>query len=146
MHCGHMAQTRLLFKATLAVLLCAAPPVGAFVTETWDGGGADNNIGTGVVKICSHTGNMEAECINAATRNIANADANGVKASRLCASAPAYARAYCFEGMGALLGSLVPAGTDPRHTCDPVTPVRYRPDCYRGTLGHRTQQIPVPGA
>ena len=47
---------------------------------------ADNNVGTGVVKICSHTGNMEAECINAATRNIANADANGVKASRLCAS------------------------------------------------------------
>jgi mono/diheme cytochrome c family protein len=58
-----------------------------------------------IERICGLAGDMERECLLGAAKDLTSNDANGRRAARLCASAEATARAYCFYGIGSILGT-----------------------------------------
>jgi hypothetical protein len=84
------------------------------------------------LRLCSLAGRNADECIYGAARDYGNNYAGGKEAARLCNLAAQRYRAYCFEGIGTILGAINRLGPDRRAACDAVTPARYRPDCYRG--------------
>ena len=85
-----------------------------------------------IVTICRYAGSMERECIYGAARDLTANDAGATRAARMCLRAPAAARAYCFNGIGTILGGFAYAAADRRAKCDAGVPPRWRADCYRG--------------
>jgi hypothetical protein len=49
----------------------------------------------------------------------------------MCVLAPAATRAYCFYGIGTILGGFANSAAERRAKCNAV-PAAYRTDCYRG--------------
>ena len=81
--------------------------------------------------LCALAGANEADCIYGAARDVANADADGGRASRLCRRVDREHRARCFEGVGTILGSLNRDAADRAAACAEITKA-YVAACRRG--------------
>jgi hypothetical protein len=97
-----------------------------------DASGASIQSPRKIVYICAVARAMERECIYGAARDLTSNDANGRRAARMCLLAPAYTRAYCFNGIGTILGGFEAHAEDRRAECRKYTPRAYLADCYRG--------------
>jgi cytochrome c553 len=93
-----------------------------------DASGFTDESTPGLLRICRIAGSMQRECLYGAVRDIANNAPDGRQAAGFCKRVPSSDRAYCFEGVGTILGA---AGTA-RQTCRRVVPSAYRRDCYSG--------------
>ena len=87
-----------------------------------------------IVATCHLAGTMERECIYGGSRDLTSNDAGPKRATQMCLLAPAATRSYCFYGIGTILGGFAAGAPARRAACDRYTPVRYRPDCYRGAV------------
>ena len=96
-----------------------------------DASGIAKQNGARILPLCRLAGANEIDCIYGAARDIANNDADGVRAARFCERVPASARARCFEGVGTILGGLHTYADERRAACAAVT-TRYLADCTRG--------------
>ena len=86
-------------------------------------------------RICRVAGDMERECLFGAARDLTSNDANGVRAARVCDAAPAAARAYCFYGIGTILGTLFAASEQRAAACERVAG-SYLRRCAAGADGY----------
>jgi hypothetical protein len=99
-----------------------------------DASGFERQRGRPIVAICRIATTMANECIYGAARDITANDAGGQRAAQLCRLAPVGVRAYCFQGIGSILGGFKKLSADRRAACDAVTPKPYRAACYRGAV------------
>jgi hypothetical protein len=97
-----------------------------------DASGATQYHPKQTIHLCSLAGSGENECLYGASRDYANNYAGGTQAAQLCNLSPLKYRAYCFEGVGTILGAIHRLGSDRKAACNEVTPRRYLGDCYRG--------------
>ncbi len=81
---------------------------------------------------CAAAGDMRDECLFGAARDILNNDSDDLRGRRLCESAPASARSYCFYGLGSILGVVHQAEAERRAACSRFAAPPGRPDCLRG--------------
>jgi hypothetical protein len=81
---------------------------------------------------CAAAGDMRHECLFGGARDILNNDSRDLRGRRLCESAPASARAYCFYGLGSILGTVHPGEDDRRAACTRFAGARDRGDCLEG--------------
>jgi hypothetical protein len=86
---------------------------------------------TRIPPLCELAGANEADCIYGASRDIANADADGVRASALCRRVDREHRGRCFQGIGTILGSLHREADARAAACAAITDT-YVADCRRG--------------
>lgn len=86
-----------------------------------------------ILGICNLAGDMARECIYGAARDIVSNDAGPKRAIPLCNGSPAAAQAYCFEGIGTIIGGLHAYRGQRRTACKAVT-TRYFEDCARGAV------------
>jgi cytochrome c553 len=84
------------------------------------------------IRLCTLAGKDAGECLYGAARDYANNYAGGAEAARLCNLAPVHHRAYCYQGIGTILGALHSVGPDRRAACAEVAPRRYRRACLKG--------------
>ena len=84
--------------------------------------------------ICRLAGNMERECLLGAAKDLTSNDANGGRAARLCSASPRAARAYCFYGIGTILGTLYSAPERRSAACARVSGPYLR-RCDEGASG-----------
>jgi cytochrome c553 len=84
-----------------------------------------------ILQICALAGTMERECVYGAARDITSNDAGGRRAARLCRNAAQHLRAYCFNGVGTILGGFSQYAEGRRAECVKVTKIYLR-DCLRG--------------
>lgn len=86
-----------------------------------------------ILGICALAGKLARECVYGAARDIVSNDAGPKRAIPLCEGAPAAARAYCYEGIGTILGGLHAYRDERRAACRAVTK-QYFADCARGAV------------
>ena len=86
-----------------------------------------------ILSICALAGKLERECVYGAARDIVSNDAGPKRAIPLCDGATAASRAYCYEGIGTILGGLHAYRDERRAACRAVTK-RYFQDCARGAV------------
>jgi len=86
-----------------------------------------------ILSICGLAGKLARQCIYGAARDIVSNDAGPKRAVPLCEGAPATSRAYCYEGIGTILGGLHAYRDERRAACRAVTK-RYFDDCARGAV------------
>jgi hypothetical protein len=84
-----------------------------------------------ILGLCSLAGDMAGECIYGAARDITSNDASPRRAKTLCETSAARFRAYCFEGVGTIIGGFHVYREDRRAACRELTR-RYFRDCARG--------------
>jgi hypothetical protein len=84
-----------------------------------------------ILELCGLAGDMARECIYGAARDITSNDASPRRAKTLCDSAAARFRAYCFEGIGTIVGGFHVYRDARRAACREITR-RYFRDCARG--------------
>lgn len=82
-------------------------------------------------ELCRFAGGMGRECLYGAARDMTSNYAGGREAAVMCNLAPARHRAYCFEGIGTVLGTLATYARQRRAACRAITR-RYAPACIRG--------------
>jgi mono/diheme cytochrome c family protein len=97
-----------------------------------DASGATEYHPKQTIRLCRLAGSGTDECLYGASRDYANNYAGGKEAAQLCNLSPVRYQAYCFEGVGTILGAINRLGPARKAACDQVTPARYRADCYRG--------------
>jgi len=85
-----------------------------------------------ILSICRTAGDMERECIYGGARDLTANDAGPRRATQLCLLVPAAMRAYCFYGVGTILGGFANETSARRARCDAGVPARWRKECYRG--------------
>jgi mono/diheme cytochrome c family protein len=86
-----------------------------------------------ILRICRVAGDMARECIYAASKDMTYTDVSPRRAKVLCNTAPAAIRAYCWVGIGEILGSLNRETEKRKASCDGATRMNaYREACYRG--------------
>jgi mono/diheme cytochrome c family protein len=85
-----------------------------------------------IERICRLAGGMEGECLLGAAKDLTSNDANGRRAARLCATADPAARAYCFYGIGAILGTFTSDPAQRAARCRELTPAQA---CVDGASG-----------
>jgi cytochrome c553 len=86
-----------------------------------------------ILGICDLAGKFARECIYGAARDIVSNDAGPKRAVPLCEGAPLASRAYCYEGIGTILGGLHAYRDERRAACRAVTK-QYFDDCARGAV------------
>jgi Cytochrome C oxidase, cbb3-type, subunit III len=86
-----------------------------------------------ILGICNLARKFARECIYGAARDIVSNDAGPKRAVPLCEGAPAASRAYCYEGIGTILGGLHAYRDERRAACRAVTK-QYFDDCARGAV------------
>jgi hypothetical protein len=89
---------------------------------------------TRALELCTLAGAYERECVYGAARDMTSNYAGGEEAVALCAAAPAEHRAYCFYGIGTIVGTIETAGDRRLAVCTSLTRT-YRDACVRGTNG-----------
>jgi hypothetical protein len=95
---------------------------------------ASGNSGRNVADIlrtCRLAREQSRECIYGAARDIVSNDAGPRRAVPLCRRAPDAARAYCFQGIGAVVGGLHASRDERRAACRAITS-GYFDACARG--------------
>ncbi|MGH3018018.1 MAG: c-type cytochrome [Gaiellaceae bacterium] len=88
-----------------------------------------------ILGICRFAGDMEDECIYGAARDITYNDAGPKRAKLFCNDAPTRYRAYCWQGIGTILGSLNTYREQRKAACRRATrggQSAYYGDCIRG--------------
>jgi hypothetical protein len=86
-----------------------------------------------IVTICRRARAMAKECLLGAAKDMTYTDVSARRAKELCNTAPTAARAYCWSGIGAILGSLDARIASRKARCDAATTNRsYRRACYDG--------------
>jgi mono/diheme cytochrome c family protein len=86
-----------------------------------------------ILDICKVGKEQARECIFAAAMDMVYTDVNARRAKVLCDMAPESTRAYCWQAIGAILGSLSPDNAKRKASCDEATQEqRYRLACYSG--------------
>jgi hypothetical protein len=123
------------WKKTVATCMESDPDwVGTcFQSLGRDASGTTRQNAEQILDICGLAGKLARECIYGAARDIVSNDAGPRRAIPLCEDAPAAARAYCFEGIGTILGGLHASRDDRRTACRQVTR-RFFPACARGAV------------
>ena len=86
-----------------------------------------------ILELCGLAGNMTRECIYGAARDITSNDASPRRAKGLCESAAERYRAYCFEGIGTIVGGMHAYRNERRAACRTLT-TRYFRACVRGAV------------
>jgi hypothetical protein len=86
-----------------------------------------------VLELCALAGDMTSECIYGAARDITSNDASPRRSKTLCDQAKEQYRAYCFEGVGTIIGGFHAERAGRRAECKKVT-TRYFTDCARGAV------------
>jgi len=84
-----------------------------------------------ILDVCRVTGDMERECVYGAARDVTYNDAGVRRSKPLCDSASAPIRAYCWEGVGTILGSINRYAEQKKAACAAATK-RYYAACIRG--------------
>jgi cytochrome c553 len=84
-----------------------------------------------ILDICRFGGDMEDECIYGAARDLTYNDAGPKRAKLFCNRAPARYRAYCWQGIGTILGSINPSAKQKQAACAQAT-TQYYAACARG--------------
>jgi len=85
-----------------------------------------------IERICRVAGDMERECLLGAAKDLTSNDANGRRAARLCSGSPAAMRAYCFYGVGEILGTFTADPAQRAAQCRALTRER---SCVAGANG-----------
>ena len=98
-----------------------------------DASGSTRQNAPKILELCAMAGNMTSECIYGAARDITSNDANPRRAQVLCESAAKQFRAYCFEGIGTIIGGFHAQREGRRTECRKVTS-RYFTACARGAV------------
>ena len=75
---------------------------------------------------------MEGECIYGAARDITSMDAGARRSTGLCNQAPSPRRAYCFNGIGTILGGFAHASAERKAACRAAVPKDFWTDCFAG--------------
>ena len=75
---------------------------------------------------------MERECLLGAAKDLTSNDANGRRAVRLCSASPGAVRAYCFYGIGQILGTFTADPAQRAADCRALTRERA---CVAGANG-----------
>jgi Cytochrome C oxidase, cbb3-type, subunit III len=86
-----------------------------------------------ILELCGVAGDMTRECVYGAARDITSNDASPRRAKGLCESAEKRLRAYCFEGIGTIVGGFHAYREGRRKACHELT-TRYFRDCARGAV------------
>jgi Cytochrome C oxidase, cbb3-type, subunit III len=86
-----------------------------------------------ILEICALAGDMTDECVYGAARDVTSNDASPRRSKALCESAKQALRAYCFEGIGTILGGMHAYREGRRAACRAVT-TRYFTACARGAV------------
>ena len=86
-----------------------------------------------ILELCELAADMASECIYGAARDITSNDASPRRAKGLCEAAAAKLRAYCFEGIGTIVGGFH-ADRKARQTACRALTKRYFQDCARGAV------------
>jgi hypothetical protein len=86
-----------------------------------------------ILELCALAGDMTRECVYGAARDITSNDASPRRAKVLCESAAKQFRAYCFEGIGTIIGGFHADRAGRRAECRKVTTQYFR-DCARGAV------------
>jgi cytochrome c553 len=84
-----------------------------------------------ILATCRAAAEMERECIYGAARDVTYNDAGPRRAKVLCDSASLELRAYCWEGIGTILGSLNRYAEEKQAACRKVTTTYYAA-CTKG--------------
>ena len=84
-----------------------------------------------VFEACAVAGTMERECIYGAARDMTYNDAGTRRSKEMCDTAPAPLRAYCWQGIGTILGSFSRESQVTRAACRKAT-TRYYAACIKG--------------
>jgi Cytochrome C oxidase, cbb3-type, subunit III len=86
-----------------------------------------------ILEICALAGDMNDECVYGAARDVTSNDASPRRSKVLCETAAASLRAYCFEGIGTILGGMHALRAGRRQACLAVTKT-YARACFRGAV------------
>ena len=86
----------------------------------------------GILAVCAKGGDMARECVYGAARDITSMDAGARRSTGFCAQAPVAHRAYCFNGIGTILGGFARESAARKAACRAAVPKRYWPDCFDG--------------
>jgi hypothetical protein len=76
----------------------------------------------------------EGECLFGAVRDVLNERPDNPRARHLCEGAPDAHRAYCFYGLGSLVGTVHRARAERERVCRRLASPRDAPDCVRGAM------------
>ena len=82
-----------------------------------------------IQRLCAMAGSGEKECLYGAVRDILNTNGNDLGARRLCETVKRRFRAYCFFGIGTILGTLYP---DKRAACSRFASGADLAECLKG--------------
>jgi len=85
-----------------------------------------------ILAICAKGGSMARECIYGAARDITSMDAGARRSTGFCSQAPANRRAYCFNGIGTILGGFSRDSAPRKAACRAAVPKAYWADCFAG--------------
>lgn len=86
-----------------------------------------------ILELCALAADMTRECIYGAARDITSNDASPRRSKVLCESAAQQFRAYCWEGIGTIIGGFHAQRDGRRAECRKVT-TKYFRDCARGAV------------
>jgi cytochrome c553 len=98
-----------------------------------DASGNTRQDPTRILQICALAGNMERECVYGAARDVTSNDASPRRSKGLCEQADPSLQAYCFEGIGTIVGGMHAYRDERRAACRQITE-RYFRDCARGAV------------
>jgi cytochrome c553 len=98
-----------------------------------DASGNTRQDPTRILEICALGGNMERECVYGAARDVTSNDASPRRSKGLCEQAERSLQAYCFEGIGTIVGGMHAYRAERRAACRQIT-TRYFLDCARGAV------------
>jgi hypothetical protein len=98
-----------------------------------DASGSSRQDPAKILELCAVAGDMNGECIYGAARDVTSNDAGPRRSKVLCETAAAQFRAYCFEGIGTILGGMHADRQGRRAACRTVT-TRYFAACARGAV------------
>jgi cytochrome c553 len=141
LYCYLMATSRILetngydWKKTVATCRKSEPRWVAtcFQSLGRDASGNTRQDAPKILELCALAGNMARECVYGAARDITSNDASPRRAKGFCETARTALRAYCFEGIGTILGGMYADRAGRRTACLAVTRT-YARACFRGAL------------
>jgi mono/diheme cytochrome c family protein len=81
---------------------------------------------------CAQAGSGERECLFGAVRDILNNNSTDLRGRELCESVAKANRAYCFYGIGSILGSVHGTAAERRTACAQFAGPRDVADCIKG--------------
>jgi hypothetical protein len=94
-----------------------------------------------ILELCALAGDMDDHCVYGAVRDVTSMDAGAHRSVRLCQQAPGRLKTRCYQGIGAVLGTLHADGPGRRAGCRAAVGRRWWTACNTGA-----NALPAPGA